>query len=375
MALPLDMWSDRDRIRMTRDGIAVAEADWQLAIFRRGVSPLRLIRPCRAGDGIAVIPEREMPALLERYEGALQERRVVKFVPASGGATRMFKDWYRFLEGEGFTDQVRSRFLADLGRYAFFPDLAAVLAAKGVDLQTLIATGNAAAVLEGVLTDKGLGYGHLPKALLKFHATPEGSRTALEEHLVEAALYARDGRNVSRLHLTLSAEHIGLVRSLLERIQGDYEERWETRFEIGFSTQDPATNTLAVDPEGRPFRDEAGELVFRPGGHGALVTNFNALDADIVFVKNIDNCVPDRLKLETVFWKRLLAGYLLALQEEIFAALRLLTDSEPVAADLERITDFGQERLNLVFPQGFVTAPPAERCRILRERLHRPLRV
>jgi len=165
------------------------------------------------------------------------------------------------------------------------------------------------------------------------------------------------------------------VRSLLERIQGDYEERWETCFEIGFSTQDPATNTLAVDLEGRPFRDEAGELVFRPGGHGALVTNLNALDADIVFVKNIDNCVPDRLKLETVYWKRILAGYLLALQEEIFAALRLLTDGSPVADDLERITAFGQERLNLVFPLGFSAASPTERCRILRDRLHRPLRV
>ncbi len=369
------VWSAKDRERIAAEGLTLEEADRQLEIFRRGVPPVRLNRPCRAGDGIVVISGEEKAGLLAAYEEARRTRRFIKFVPASGAATRMFKDWYRALEGKAFAEESeREDFLHDLQRYAFFPDLAAAAAAKGKDLEALIGKRDTKAILNIILTEEGLNYGRLPKALLKFHAYPGGSRTALEEHLVEAALYARDSGNVSRLHFTVSPEHESAVRELLSRIIGDYESRLDT-VAVGLTTQDPATNTLAADPENGPFRDEGGELVFRPGGHGALLANLNVLEADIVFLKNIDNCVPDRLKPETVLWKKLLAGYLIALQEEIFASLRLLDEGGGTEGELERIGDFCREKVQLVLPPGFGNLSPAERRAFLFGKLNRPIRV
>ena len=271
------VWSAKDRERIAAEGLTLEEADRQLEIFRRGVPPVRLNRPCRAGDGIVVISGEEKAGLLAAYEAARRTRRLIKFVPASGAATRMFKEWYRALEGTAFAEESeREGFLRDLRRYAFFPDLAAVAAAKGKDLEALIGKRDTKSILNIILTEEGLQYGRLPKALLKFHAYPGGSRTALEEHLVEAALYARDSENVSRLHFTVSPEHERAVRELLSRIIGDYESRLDTVV-VDLTTQDPATNTLAADPKHGPFRDERGELVFRPGGHGALRANRNVL--------------------------------------------------------------------------------------------------
>jgi hypothetical protein len=371
----VDSWSDGDCARIAAEGLTVSEADRQMALFRQGLSPVRLNRACRVGDGIVVITEGERPGLLRACEEAVRTRRLMKFVPASGGATRMFQEWYRVLEGEGFADRSRDRFLGELSKYAFFPDLEEAFAGKGEDLQTLIGTGHVEAILGGILADEGLRYGLLPKALLKFHSYPGGGRTALEEHLVEAALYARDAQNVSRLHFTVSPEHEKAVRELLTHVTGEYEARWDTSFDIGLSTQNPATNTLAADLDQRPFRDDGGGLVFRPGGHGALLANLNALEADIVFVKNIDNCVPDRLKPETVLWKQLLAGYLLVLQEEIFDSLLLLTGEGGTEIDVQRIAAFGREKLNLAFPPGFGDLPPSGRRRTLFEKLNRPLRI
>jgi hypothetical protein len=368
-------WSDSDRTRIIAEGLTVAEADRQMALFRECLPPIRLNRACRVGDGIRVITAEEKPGFLRAYEDGLRTRRLMKFVPASGGATRMFQEWYSVLRGEAGAGPSRERFLGELEKYAFFSDLEAALAAKGEDLQSLIGMSHAEAIVEAILTDRGLCYGLLPKALLKFHAYSGESRTALEEHLVEAALYARDAQNISRLHFTVSPEHERAVRELLARVKGAYETRQATLFDIGLSTQHPATNTLAADLDRQPFRDVDGELVFRPGGHGALLSNLDALEADIVFVKNIDNCIPDRLKPETVLWKRLLAGYLLVLQEELFAALRLLSNEGGTDKDVERIAAFGRGKMNLVLPPRFGELPPAGRRRCLFEKLHRPLRV
>ncbi|MDA8125858.1 MAG: DUF4301 family protein [Deltaproteobacteria bacterium] len=368
-------WSDRDRVRIAAEGLSVAEADRQMALFRQGLSPVRLNRACRVGDGIVVLAEKERPELLRLYDEAVRTRRLMKFVPASGGATRMFQEWYRLLAGEESTGESRARFWGELPQYPFFPDLKAALGAQGMDLENLLRADNVEAALEGILTDRGLGYGLLPKALLKFHAYPEGARTALEEHLVEAALYARDGQDISRLHFTLSPEHEKPVRELLASVTESYEARWDTAFDIGLSMQDRATNTLAADPACRPFRDAEGGLVFRPGGHGALLANLNALEADIVFVKNIDNCAPDRLKAETVVWKRLLAAYLWTLQEESFAALRLLDGDDGTEDDLQRIAAFARGKLNAALPACFGELSPAQRRRSLFEKLNRPLRV
>lgn len=371
-----EAWSERDRKRIAAEGLTLEEADRQLALFRRGVSPVRLNRPCRAGDGIAVLAPAEQEELVAAYEQALRTKKIMKFVPASGAASRMFKEWYQGLHEGGFAAEAeRDRFFRDLERYPFFPDLKASLAAKGFDLDALLGKRAEGTILRFFLTEEGLNYGQLPKALLKFHAYPEGARTALEEHLVEAALYARDARGCARLHLTVSAEQVGEVRERLSRVSADYEALCGTVFEIGISAQASATNTLAVDPSYRPFRNDEGDLVFRPGGHGALLTNLDTLAADVIFVKNIDNVVPDRLKPETVRWKKILGGALITLQDGIFRRLRLLENGGAGNADLGEIELFCRERLRVDLPPAFERRSPAERRSYLLRRLNRPLRV
>lgn len=299
----------------------------------------------------------------------------MKFVPASGAASRMFREWFRCLDNGGFTAQAEAdAFSRDLERYAFFRDLEKALAEKGQELKGLLDT-QAAAIMRFLLTEEGLNYGLLPKALLKFHAYPEGTRTAIEEHLVEAALYARDLENVARIHFTVSCEHESAVRTLLSRVIPAYESRLDTIFEIGLSTQDPETDTIAVDPEYRPLRTEEGALIFRPGGHGALLANLNTLDADIIFLKNIDNVVPDRLKPETLLWKRFLAGYLIRLQGEIFSCLRRIEQENGTEDDLESIADFCERHLNTALPTQFRDFPISEKRSFLVRKLNRPLRI
>jgi hypothetical protein len=371
-----ERWSEADRQSIAAQGLTIEEIDRQLALFRRGVPLVRLNRPCVAGDGIVVIPESERLSLLEDYEEARRTRRLMKFVPASGAASRMFREWYSCLAAGGFADEAaRTAFAGDLNRYAFSPDLRAAIAAGGDDLESLIGKGEDAAILKSVLMEEGLNYGCLPKALLKFHAYPEGSRTALEEHLVEAALYARDAENVSRVHFTVSREHESAVRTLLSRVIRNYESRLDTVFAVGISTQDPATDTIAVDPENRPFRDDRGKLVFRPGGHGSLLRNLNLLDEEIIFLKNIDNTVPDRLKKETSLWKKLLAGCLIRLQKEIFASVRLLAGGDGTEEELKRVRDFAEKTVNIGFSTGFRKLSLSERRSLLFGKLNRPLRV
>jgi hypothetical protein len=365
----------RDRRRIAAEGLTAAEAERQMALFRRGVPPVRLNRPCRVGDGIVLFPEEEKARLLGAYDETVRTRRLMKFVPASGAATRMFREWYLALEGNTFSGESGERFLGDLRRYAFFTDLEEIVAAKGGDLQDLIGKRDVAAVLKRILGEEGLRYGLRPKALLKFHVYPDGCRTPLEEHLVEAALYARDAENVSRIHFTVSPDHESAVRELLSRAIREVERRLETVFSVGLSTQEPSTNTLAADPDLSPFRDGEGEMIFRPGGHGSLLANLGDLEADIVFLKNIDNCVPDRLKPETVLWKKLLAGCLTVLQEKAFSSLRLLEGGGGSEADLEQIAIFCRRELNLVLPDGFRDLPAGERRAFLFEKLNRPLRV
>ena len=371
-----ERWSDEDRQTIAAQGLTIKEVDRQLALFRRGVPPVCLNRPCVAGDGIVVIPESERPSLLAVYEEGCRTHRLIKFVPASGAASRMFREWYRCLADGGFADEAaRKVFTGDLKKYAFFPDLRATIASAGEDLESLIGKGEYTPILKSFLTEEGLNYGCLPKALLKFHAYPEGSRTALEEHLVEAALYARDAENVSRVHFTVSREHESAVRALLSRVIRDYESRLDTVFAVGISTQDSATDTIAVDPENRPFRDDRGKPVFRPGGHGSLLRNLNLLEEEIIFLKNIDNTVPDRLKAETALWKKLLAGSLIRLQQEIFSFVRLLVGGGGTEEEFERIHDFAGKRVNIGFPTGFRELSLSERRSFLFRKLNRPLRV
>lgn len=370
------LFTGSDRRQIREEGLTVSRIKTQIERFRSGVPYIQLNRPSRVGDGIDVIPPAQQALLLSLHDEAAAQGRFLKFVPASGAASRMFMDWYRAMdEGRMDSAQVGADFAAELGKYAFVGDLADVVSRSGRQLEDLLAGKRYIDILSFILTASGLDYGQLPKALIKFHAYPSGNRTAIEEHLVEAALYVKDAQKISRLHVTVSAEHRTLVRECLRRVRNDYERKFDIAFDIGISIQKTSTNTIAVDLENQPFRREDGRLYFRPGGHGALLENLNALDGDIIFLKNIDNIVPDRLKGPTVLHKKILGGYLVLLQREIFAGLGLLAQDGVDDRALTRITDFCSETLHIVFPPGFDGLARKEKVQLLFRKLNRPIRV
>jgi hypothetical protein len=229
-------------------------------------------------------------------------------------------------------------------------------------------------ILDYALTSKGLDLARTPKGLIKFHAYPETSRTAFEEQLVEATGYTTDNNKLARVHFTVSPEHEASIKEHLRRIR-DYYEKSGVKFEITFSAQKPSTDTIGAELDNRPFRGKDGRLVFRPGGHGALLENLNALRGDLVFIKNIDNVVPDRLKQETYIYKKALGGYLIGLQKEIFGYIEKFLTGDPEDRYIKETFDFIREKLNIISPEGVEQGSKEDKIDFLASRLNRPLRV
>ena len=370
------IFTEADVRRIEKEGLTCEQVLAQIDLFKRGVCPVSLNRPCTVNDGIVTLPEEDLAKMAALYEEELRTgRRVLKFVPASGAASRMFRDWYIYLGKESLDARQSEEFAKELKRCAFLSDLRDVILRDGEDLEKMLEEQRHGDILAYILTSKGLNYGNLPKALLKFHAYSEGSRSALEEHLVEAALYAQDALHICRVHFTLSEEHQNDVADYLSAIIKDYERNYGVAFDIALPTQKSSTNTIAVDLHNRPFRDQKGELVFRPGGHGTLLDNLNGTGGDIVYLKNIDNIVPDRLKPVTVLYKKVLGGYLISLQNEIFRYLRHLDKAELDEKTLQELKLFCEKRLHLVMPPWFEDLPLAEKCSFICKRLNRPIRV
>jgi hypothetical protein len=375
-AMAKNLWSEEDKRMFGQKGLTEEEVTSQLDLFEKGRQVITLDRPCTVRDGIVIIPRYERNHLVEMYEKAAGEGRTIKFVPASGAASRMFRDWFDYLQTKNFDkSDMGKKLMEDLPKYAFYDDLKRIISRDGGDIKKLCDNGEYRTVLEYILSEKGLHYVGLPKALIKFHSYAGSCRTALEEHLVEAALYVTDNHGMSRIHFTLSEEHEEDIKNFIETIRKDYEKQYNITFDISLSTQRPSTDTIAVDMENKPFRDATGEIVFRPGGHGALLQNLNEIGNDIIFIKNIDNIVPDRMKGETVFYKKILGGYLVKLQEEIFGYLRLLADGSVDESRLKEMVCFSEEKLSVTFPAAFGTFPFGDKCDFLFDRLNRPLRV
>jgi len=370
------LFSDRDKAQITRRGLSVEQVMEQIQIFQEGAVPLKLNRPCTIEDGIHVIGEAEGKALARLHDEEALKGRMLKFVPASGAASRMFKDWFRIMDAGGLENaDSRLNFLRDLKKYAFLERLRTAVAAGGQNLDELMEKGDIQEILSYVLGPDGLNYGELPKALLTFHRSPEGSRSAIEEHLVEGALYAKDAQGRCRIHFTVSTEHEKAIAEFLKQTAAAYEKRLDASFDLSLSVQHAHTDTLAVDLDGLPFRDQDGSLVFRPGGHGALLENLDLLNGDIIFIKNIDNVVPDSLKPETVLYKKIIGGHLIKLQRKIFSYAANLAGGGVGEKDLKEILDFCEKEFGISFPADFHEEPLAVRCEGALRKLNRPLRV
>jgi hypothetical protein len=374
--MSLRFFSEGDLQAIAAKGIHPTEILRQLEIFHRGVEPIKLIRPARIEDGIVqVIPE-ERNILVSLHNQSARGGRMLKFVPASGAASRMFKDWQScYRQGRFDSDESSVKFLQDIVKFAFYDDLKQIMASDGQNVEGYIHDKRCADILEYILTPRGLNYAWLPKALLKFHIYPGHSRTAMEEHLVEAAFYIRDNRNICKVHFTLSEEHESQFNDLLYRVKGNYENLFGVNYEVAVTTQFPSTDTIATDMEGNPFRERNGKILFRPGGHGALLQNLNMIDGDIIFIKNIDNVAPDPLKDITVFYKKVLGGYLVRLQDEVFQILNLLCGRGVDDAGLSQIIRFCQEKLLIFFPQAFKNYSASTQREYIFQKLNRPLRV
>ena len=369
------IFTESDMRQIEKEGLTVDQVLKQIDLFKRGVFPVKLNRPCTINDGIINIPEDDLKSITALHEEEACKGRMLKFVPASGAASRMFRDWYIYLEKGGLDSGEGQKFSGDLKKFAFFSDLSRVVSRDGEYIEDMIKSNRYADILAYILTSKGLNYGNLPKALLKFHTYPDGNRTALEEHLVEAALYTKDAGHLCQVHFTFSEEHQKDVGNYLLRVKKDYEEKYNVKYDVKFSTQKSSTNTIAVDLGNYPFRDQQGNLVFRPGGHGALLNNLNSIDGDIIYLKNIDNVVPDRLKPVTTLYKKVLGGYLVLLQNEIFKFLRLISEREAGNGAIDDMISFCEKRLNIVMPVWLEASSFSEKCAFIYKKLNRPIRV
>ena len=351
----------------------------QIESFKKGFPFAVLDRPCAIGDGLVRLDELLHGPLLEFFEQASSLGRIMKFVPASGAATRMFHSLlfvYNHYEehreallrkqSDHPDLQACLEFIHEIKKFPFYEDIR--------DAADLIRSKMYDRLLQRVLTEEGLNYASLPKALVTFHRYSDHARTALEEHLAEALGYAKDGQNLSRIHLTVSSEHRKTFESLIGTVRSRYENK-AARLEIGYSEQKRSTDTIAVNMQNEPIRDTDGRLVFRPAGHGALLENLNEINADIVVLKNIDNVVPDRLKPETYLYKKLLIGYLVQLQKHTFYYLQRISQNDLHDADVSEAVYFAQSQLHITFQPGFDGLRNDEKVKVLFDKLDRPIRV
>jgi hypothetical protein len=382
----MKMFTENDLSQIEKIGTDIQNVESQIGHFRKGFPFASLVKPAVKGDGIQVYSMNRIEELERYYDKNRDGLKIVKFVPASGAASRMFKNLFAFLEKVNRNDQEEllnmekgpdsvHYFINHLRDFAFYPELAKVMQENGIEPEDCLRKKDFASIIESLVDEKGMGYGTLPKGLLLFHSYGDSLRTAMEEHLVEAALYAAGNDRLAHVHFTISPEHSEKFSQTLEEVKERYEKQYNVQLMVTFSYQKPSTDTIAVDMENKPFRESDGSLVFRPGGHGALIENLKGIDADIVFVKNIDNVVPDRLKPETVKYKKALAGLLLSLQKQTFSYLNLLENNDAEPDQLEDIRLFAEKNLSISIAGIYDHLSDSGKSRFLEKLLNRPIRV
>lgn len=380
------MYTKEDLKEFKHRHIKTEQIEAQLANFKKGFGKVHLAGPATLENGIRLIPAEEENYLIDLYDKASQKAEVIKMVPASGSATRMFKDLFQFMESytgstEDFLEFMQNKdsnsmheFFLHLNEFPFYARLKNQMWENGKDLEKMLAKRMFREVLEYILTEKGLNYGNTPKGLVDFHVYRDFVRTAFDEHLVEAALYARNGKE-AKLHFTVSEEYMDRFKDRLKKVTKVFEKMFDVKYNVTFSIQKPSTDTVSIDKNGELVRDASGKLLFRPSGHGALIHNLNDLKADVIFIKNIDNVIPDRSKSDTVKYKKLLAGTLLEMQSKIFEQLDLLDKRGITEEQLDEIEAFIENNIGYKKPANLSFSNKKERVKFYHQLLDRPIRV
>lgn len=374
-------FSETDIQQLTSKGISQEKVLGQIKTFEEGIPYINLEAPAVIGSGILKFTAAEEKSLVESFNKYRNDYKLLKFVPASGAASRMFKSLFEFMEfydpanesadssGTQKPNDAINTFSEGLEHFPFYDIVMARLAGNGAESKTDLLHF----VREMLYPDK-LQYDFYPKGLLPFHKYGEHPVTAFEEHLKEGAIYASSGK-IARLHFTVSEQHEEMFLNEYKQIKIRLSEKTGVDFIVNFSQQKASTDTLAVTPDNEPFREANGSLLFRPGGHGALMENLNDQDADIIFIKNIDNVVVDSFADQIAFSKEVLAGLLIKLQQKTFEYAAQLDKNELDGEKLAEIQDFLISELNVRFGDNYGTFSLAEQIEILRDKINRPIRI
>jgi len=372
--------------QIEKKGLSEKKVEEQIRIFERGNLPVNIEAAATVGNGILQFSSAQREELSSYYDNKKEDLEILKFVPASGAATRMFKSLHTFMEEfdpgkESLDDYLNrknntnlKRFFENIESLPFYDTAVNNSRESQPGFDSLTDEAKKFLIVRTILFSPGLNLSNYPKGLVPFHNYKTHVATAFEEHLYEAAEFAAV-KGVAKLHFTVSEGHKEKFQAEFEKVQRRVEEFTSTKFVITYSYQNPKTDTIAVNSNNEPFRSKDGKLFFRPGGHGALIDNLNDLDADLVFIKNIDNVVLlDRAK-EVAEYKKMLAGKYLKVQEKCFSYLQAIEENEGSGLDLEEVKNFIETELFFEFASGFDQLSPDEKLQMIRERLDRPLRV
>jgi hypothetical protein len=379
------MLSEQDLNLIQKRGVTKTRIETQINQLKNGFPILKIVKPAVGRDGVRQLTDKQLKVFVKVY-GKLSKRiKRVKFVPSSGAATRMFKNLYEFLENYQGTEDDYLSIMAqkdfnslnymcmNLSKFAFYDDLMVSLRNNGTSIEELTKSKDFALLLRCIIEDRGLNYGSLPKGLLKFHRTFEEERTPVHEHLVEGIHYAASGKKV-KLHFTVSSDHLDLFKAHVEEISPKLQKENKVKFDISYSIQHPSTDTIVLDAKDKLVRDLNGDLVFRPGGHGALIHNLNNIEADIIFIKNIDNVLQDRRKADTILYKKVLAGMLMSIRNDAAGYFKKLS-KKVNAGLLTEVEEFMRKKLFNIPPPKYDKWSDAKKAKYIISILDRPIRV
>jgi hypothetical protein len=378
-------FNDTDFEQIKSHGVFLEKIVEQLAIFDNGIAKIILDRPAKIDDGIVKLTKDEFQKYAAFFEIEKSNLKLKKFVPASGAASRMFKFLNEFLnnfdyENETINAYINRRndknlpvFLAGIEKFPFYIEVKNRLKAAYPDYYSLESHQKSYLFIKTMLEDDVFNFANKPKASLDFHKYETHCATPIEEHLNECAYYASANR-VSNLHFTISENHQDLFESIIAEVKQKIEDKTNTCTQISFSYQDKSTDTIAVDLENKPYRNENNELLFRPGGHGALINNLNVLDADLIFIKNIDNIIQNHVD-QIALYKKGLAGKLIEIQNQIFAYLKAIDANEITENQISEIVTFLNTKINVKLYEGFDKYTFENKIQSIKNKLNRPIRV
>jgi len=360
----------------------------QIQNYEAGFPFVVLSEPATIRKGITQLSSKKMDEMVSIFEDYAATNKIIKIVPSSGAASRMFKNLIEFRNLYRGTAEDQFELVKDKGPdsvfyffehiedFAFFKNLLEALEARGHNYDTTMKEFRYERILNSLLTTKGLAYANKPKALIPFHKYHDEIRTSFAEHLVEGAKYARSANNTCYIQFTVSPQHLEMMKEHFLELRETYEKRYNIRYEVDFSIQAPETDIIAVDLNNKPLRDENGELVFRPGGHGALLKNLDELNAPLIIIKNIDNVCHERINNDTYYYKMLLSGYLVSIQEQVHSYLKGLDHpTHPSTKVISHMWSFMEHKLNVIPPEDSASWKKEDKISFMKKKFNRPIRV